>query len=107
MVVQDRETYIVEALRQLNNPMFYLKVDEDLTPKHKDEVLNYIDRMYEEGELDITVVNYLHEQETKTARFYLLPKIQIHKGILPPLRNSAKFFFINLITAGGGGEANY
>ena len=35
VVVQDRETYIAESLRQLNNPMFYLKVDEDLTPKNK------------------------------------------------------------------------
>ena len=82
VVVQDRETYLAEAMRQLNNPMFYQKVDEDLTPKHRAEVLNHIDKMYDKGELDISVVNYLRDQETKTARFYLLPKI--HKGQTPP-----------------------
>ena len=82
VVVQDSETYIQEANRQLNNPMFYLHVKEDLTQNHKDEVLHYIDQMYVKGELDIYVVNYLHEQESKTARFYLLP--QIHKGLTPP-----------------------
>jgi hypothetical protein len=82
VVVQDRETYIAEANRQLTNPMFYMKVEEDLTPKHRGEVLAYIDKMFEEGDLDVSVVNYLHEQENKTARFYLLPKI--HKGISPP-----------------------
>ena len=35
--------------------------------------------MFDDGELDISVVlNYLHEQENITARFYLPPKI--HKG---------------------------
>jgi hypothetical protein len=82
VVVLDRQTYIQEALRQLNNPMYYQKMEEDLTPKHRGEVLAQIDKMYDEGELDISVVNYLHDQETKTARFYLLPKI--HKGINPP-----------------------
>ena len=80
VVVQNRQTYIAEAYRQLKNPMFYKQVEEDLTLKHKGEVLAYIDKMYEDGELDVSVVNYLHEQETKTARFYLLPKI--HKGII-------------------------
>jgi hypothetical protein len=38
--------------------------------------------MYNDGELDISVANYLHEQEVRTAKFYLLPKT--HKGINPP-----------------------
>ena len=61
MVVLDRETYIQEVNRQLNNPMFSLKVEEDLTPKHRGGVLHLIDKMLEDGELDISVVNYLHE----------------------------------------------
>ena len=54
----------------------HLKVEEDLTQKHRQEVLDYVDKMYTDGELDISVVNYLHEQECKAARFYLLPKIR-------------------------------
>jgi hypothetical protein len=82
VIVMDRQSYIDEAYRQLDNPMYYAKLEEDLTPKHRGEVLTLIDKMFDEGELDISVVNYLHEQETKTSRFYLLPKI--HKGITPP-----------------------
>ena len=82
VLVQDRETYVAEANRQLCNPMCHLKVEEDLTLKHRGGVLQYIDKMYNEGELDISVVNYLHEHESRTARFYLLRKI--HKGVTPP-----------------------
>jgi hypothetical protein len=38
--------------------------------------------MFSDGELDFTVVNYLHDKECKTANFYMLPKI--HKGVNPP-----------------------
>ena len=62
--------------------MYYRKMEEDLSPKHREEILTYIDKMYSDGELDITVVNYLHEQENRTSKFYLLPKI--HKGVIPP-----------------------
>jgi hypothetical protein len=82
VVVQDRETYLAEAERQLSNPSFYLHVEEDLTEKHRLEIQEYIDQMYSDGELDITVANYLHDAECRTSRLYLLPKI--HKGIIPP-----------------------
>jgi hypothetical protein len=82
VVVMDRDEYIKEALRQLNNPSFYLHLEEDLTVKHNTEVLDYIDKMYNDGEIDISVVNYMYEVECRTANFYLLPKI--HKGITPP-----------------------
>ena len=38
VVVQDRETYLAEAKRQLSNPAFYLQVEEDLTEKHRIEI---------------------------------------------------------------------
>jgi hypothetical protein len=82
VVVQDRDKYIAEAQRQLSNPLFYLKVEEDLTEKHRIEVLEYIDEMYNDGEIDISVLNYLHEPHGRTPKFYMLPKT--HKGINPP-----------------------
>jgi hypothetical protein len=57
-------------------------VDSDLTEKHRGEVQSLIDKMYAEGELDITVVNYLYDKECRTPQMYFLPKI--HKGINPP-----------------------
>jgi hypothetical protein len=82
VVVMDKDIYIAEAHRQLQNPNFYKKVENDLTEKHRSEVQTYIDKMYTDGELDISVVNYLYDHECRTAQLYLLPKI--HKGINPP-----------------------
>lgn len=88
VVIQDRDDYIKEANRQLDNPIFYHKLDHDLTDQHRIEVNQYIDQMYSNGELDISVVNYLHEKECKTANFYMLPKI--HKGL--PLHQGDQSF---------------
>jgi hypothetical protein len=82
VVVMDRDMYIKEAYTQLENPSFYLHLENDLTYQYNKEVLNFIDKMYENGEIDISVVNYMNEVECRTANFYLLPKI--HKGIYPP-----------------------
>ena len=82
VVIMNRNDYIKEGNRQLDNTSFYRKMDHDLTDQHRREVNQYIDTMYDNGELDISVVNYLHEKECKTANFYMLPKI--HKGITPP-----------------------
>jgi hypothetical protein len=82
VVVMNRSDYIKEAEKQLANPTFYLAVDENLTEKHNTEILKFIDEMYEQGEIDISVLNYLQETEKRTPKFYLLPKI--HKGITPP-----------------------
>jgi hypothetical protein len=82
VVVMNKKDYILEAEKQLSNRSFYQPMAEDLTPKHNKEILDYIDKMFANGELDISVVNYLHDTENKTSKFYLLPKI--HKGIMPP-----------------------
>ena len=82
VVVMNRADYIREAEKQLSNPTFYLPVDDNLTEKHNTEILNFVDELYQNGEIDISVLNYLHEIEMKTSKFYLLPKI--HKGITPP-----------------------
>jgi hypothetical protein len=82
VVVMNRSDYIAEANKQLANPAFYLQVEEDLTEQHNTEILDFIDKMYADGEIDISVLNYLHDTEKRTSKFYLLPKI--HKGINPP-----------------------
>ena len=81
VVVLNKHDYILEAEKQLSNTSFYLPMEENLTDKHNKEILAFIDQMFTNGELDISVVNYLHETEKKTSKFYLLPKI--HKGITP------------------------
>ena len=82
VLVQDRTDYLKEGYRQLSNPKHYLKVDRDLTPDHVKEVNDFIDQMHQDGEIDISVYNYLVSNECRTANLYLLPKI--HKGVIPP-----------------------
>jgi hypothetical protein len=67
VVIMDRDDYIKEAYRQLNNPSFYLHLEEDLMYKHNAEVLDYIDQMFNDGQIDISVVNYMHEIECRTT----------------------------------------
>ena len=81
-VVQDRTAYIAEGMRQLSDENFYRQVPNDLTEKHRAEVQSVIDQMYEDDELDISVVNYLAEKDCRTPQMYFLPKI--HKGVTPP-----------------------
>ena len=39
--------------------------------------------MFQNGEIDFTVYDYLINKESRTSMLYLLP--QIHKGKMPPL----------------------
>jgi hypothetical protein len=82
VLVQDRADYLKEGYRQLSNSKFYKKVDYDLTKDHVQEINYFIDQMLTDGEIDISVYNYLVSKECRTANLYLLPKI--HKGVIPP-----------------------
>ena len=68
VVVMNKHDYILEAEKQLSNRSFYLPMEENLTDKHNNEILAFIDKMFSNGELDISVVNYLHETEKKTSK---------------------------------------
>jgi hypothetical protein len=80
--VMDRDEYLKEGYRQLSDTNFYQKVDHDLTPTHTRQINDFIDKMLTDGEIDISVYNYLVQKEYRTPNLYLLPKI--HKGIIPP-----------------------
>jgi hypothetical protein len=56
VVIMQRDDYEKEARRQLNNPSFYLHTEEDLTEKHRLEISEYINQMYKDGEIDISVL---------------------------------------------------
>ena len=82
VVVMNRDDYIAEGYKQLSDTNFYMKVDTDLTEHHRQLVQSYINKMYDDGEIDCTVSVYLTDRECKTSKLYLLPKI--HKGKIPP-----------------------
>jgi hypothetical protein len=82
IVVQDRTDYLAEGYKQLSNKKYYQKMDRDLTADHAEQVNQFIDQMLTDGEIEVSVYNYLVSKEYRTPNLYLLPKI--HKGINPP-----------------------
>jgi hypothetical protein len=82
LVVLDRKDYLREGYRQLSDKKSYKELESDPTECFRLEVRNKLEDMYQDGEIDITVRDYLMDPVCKTSNLYFLPKI--HKGINPP-----------------------
>ena len=78
VVVMDREHYISEAERQLNDSNFYTSLDHDPTLEYAKQVSDVVGEMLTEGLISEKNFNYLLVDQPKAGRFYLLPKI--HKA---------------------------
>ena len=82
VVILDKEYYINEGQRQLNDTKFY----EKTTSNHTGEVINrinlHIHNMLQRGEISQNTCNYLTTDNDRTQQFYLLPKI--HKDASNP-----------------------
>ena len=59
IVIQNRNDYISECLSQLQNIKYYMKVDEDLSPKFKTKVDELVLKMHESHEIDDKMYLYL------------------------------------------------
>ena len=82
VVIQDREQYIQEGIRQLSDPNFYLQQTTDLTSKHHQVIVEILEDMLMQGQIHISCYNYLADSNVRTAQFYMLPKI--HKTLQNP-----------------------
>jgi peptide-methionine (R)-S-oxide reductase len=82
VVIQNRDDYITEGLRQLSDPKFYKQMSEDLTLTHNETVMITIQRLVNKNELAEETGDYLYIKAPRTPKFYMLPKI--HKNKLPP-----------------------
>jgi hypothetical protein len=82
VVIMDRLDYLREGYKQLANTQFYTKLDQNPTEKHRIEVQNIVEDMFQNGEIDKSLKDYLTDTTGRTSEMYLLPKI--HKGIDPP-----------------------
>ena len=79
VVIQDRDKYVSEGLRQLSDRNFYEEKDSDLTKTHHEEVVNILDEMYRTRQIDRSCYLYLTDSNIRTAQFYTLPKIHKKK----------------------------
>ena len=82
MVIQNRDDYIREGLRQLSDRKFYRLQEDNLTQIHSTVIKEAIESMVKNKEISIKTAEYLIPENARTSKFYLLPKI--HKNILPP-----------------------
>ena len=82
VVIQDREKYVAEGLRQLSDRNFYEEKNIDLTHTHHQEIIHILDEMFRSLQIDRSCYLYLTDSNIRTAQFYTLPKI--HKKKLDP-----------------------
>ena len=78
VVVMDRDHYISEAERQLNDKDFYKLLEHDPTLEYAERVSQKLEAMVDEGHISEKNLEYLTVTSPKAGRFYLLPKI--HKA---------------------------
>lgn len=82
VVVMDRDAYIEEAMRQLDDSEVYTLLDRDPTRDMMKEINTKINECYSKGNIDEKTRDYLlASEDVKPGRFYLLPKI--HKQGCP------------------------
>ena len=74
-VVMKSSSYKSEALRQLNDTTFYCKGNSDKTMEHEKLIENTLNRLKNLGELSVKLAENLTPRNSRTAEFYLLPKI--------------------------------
>ena len=81
IVVQNKDDYIKEGLRQLSDAKFYTELDHDMTESHNSKVIEQLEAMRVRGEINEKVRDHLTVQKPRTSQLYLLPKI--HKNVSP------------------------
>lgn len=82
VVVQDRQDYVNEGLRQLADVKVYKILENDKSLVFLQEISRFLEYCVREGEIDKQILDYLTNFEPRTSRLYFLPKI--HKKTLPP-----------------------
>ena len=74
-VVMDRDWYINECLRQLNDTKFYRPLGNDITDDIQKWVQVYVECMLRDKIIDDNTKCFLIRSNPKPGRFYILPKI--------------------------------
>ena len=71
----DKDWYINECNRQLNDKKFYKLLDTDITDHIHKRATNYLNGMFNDGYIDEETKQYLLPNGPKPGCFYILPKI--------------------------------
>ena len=57
--------------RGLSDPLLNQEVDEDLTKKHRSKIQHFVEDLFQNEEIDLSVRDYLADKICRTSRFYL------------------------------------
>ena len=71
----DRNWYIDECLRQLDDSKFYKTLDKGITTDIQNRIQIYVLRMHRDQIFDEHTKRFLLQTDPKPRRFYNLPKI--------------------------------
>ena len=74
-VILNSVDYVKEAKRQLDNEIYYNKIENDLTSEHEQLINQCIDTLKSNGELEEEIAKLLKPAKSRTPIFYMLPKI--------------------------------
>jgi hypothetical protein len=83
VVIQNRDDYISEGIRQLSNTNFYVETRDNLTHLHNDLITDLIKHMHTSGEISDKCKSYLINESPRTSQLYLLPKIHKNQSPVP------------------------
>ena len=82
VVVMDREKYVDEAMRQLNDSDVYIPLQKDPTTTMIKKINARINKLHADGYISDSSLQYLLiNSDARAGRFYLLPKM--HKANCP------------------------
>ena len=76
VVILGREQYVMEAQRQLDNPIYYKKLSEPIYLKTIPVIHNILNKLHKNKYINSRQKQYLKgENQPRARRFYMLPKI--------------------------------
>ena len=98
VVVWDREDYLKEAYRQLDDKEVYEQVPDDASVL-ANTLMKALEKIRLRGDLSKDTLDYLLVKDTKFARFYLLPKIhkRLHDVPERPVISNCGYYTENIL----------
>ncbi|XP_069122266.1 uncharacterized protein [Argopecten irradians] len=76
IVIMNKENYMEEGLRQLQDDKHYVPIENHSTEHIIEKIIEKINTMYNDGSIDSTTYKYLVDMKrTGPGKLYLLPKI--------------------------------
>ena len=97
MIVREREDYIKEACKQLEDKEVYMEVPND-SGALVSNIFKSLEKIRKRGDLSLATLNYFLVKDPKFARFYLLPKIHKRLYDVPrrPVISNCGFYTENI-----------